>query len=60
MFSAGNFAMARPFEQGIEEMGKKGRVFRVEETGGSRGWKGGYRKYRESGVAGSGLLCKGV
>ncbi|KAF2442232.1 hypothetical protein P171DRAFT_487482 [Karstenula rhodostoma CBS 690.94] len=53
VFEAGNFAGAEAFEKGIEEMGRKEKV----SDEGSGRWKGGYRKYRESGT-GSGLLGK--
>ena len=51
---AGNFATAERFEPGVQQMERK------EEVGGEekgKGWaKGGYRKYRDSGMPESGLL----
>ncbi|KAF1975325.1 hypothetical protein BU23DRAFT_566886 [Bimuria novae-zelandiae CBS 107.79] len=49
VFKAGNFATAEALRIGAEEMEKK-------EGGGKKWAKGGYRKYRDSRVPGSGLL----
>lgn len=54
VFEAGNFAVVEAFRPGIEEMARKEREGFGEKMG---GWKrAGYRRYRDSGLPGSGLF----
>jgi len=53
VFQAGNFAVAEAFQPGVREMARKER----EGFGEVKGtWKKGYRRYRDSGLPGSGLF----
>lgn len=57
VFTAGNFATGEVFGEGVEEM--RGKVEAAKGEGGKSvgRWKGGYRRYRVSGLEmGSGFL----